>query len=134
NDRKRETQERLEKFVPEIQTLDPEARLKYRGSLAKFRKGVAKEFGAFDPWNFDIDLFVQSDTLLLDVVRGLRDPPQEVSAEAHPLLRAKLAGMAKAYAGITGIRKGSFSMKLRSIRNVKELLGKAGTREFAGER
>jgi hypothetical protein len=135
-DRKNETQQRFEKYAGEIQELDPKARLKYRGSLAKQRKGVSKSFGEFNPWAFDIDFFVESDKLYLEAV-GNNVPAQanraEVWADRHPQLRAKIRDMATTYNTITGVRQGEFSLKLRSVSNVRDLLSKKGMYEFAGE-
>lgn len=136
-ERKNETQQKLEQYAGEIQALDPAAKLKYRGSLAKQRKGVSKDFGEFNPWDFDIDFFVESDKLYLEAVGG-RVPEaagkQEIWADRHPGLKAKMDAMAAAYDAITGVRKGKFSLKLRSASNVRDLLAAKGTRESAGER
>jgi hypothetical protein len=132
-DRKRETQRRLEAHAASIQLLDPDAQLKYRGSLAKGRKGVSKGFAEFDPMDFDVDFFVQSDKLYLEVPGLAPDAPGEVWADRHPRLRAMMPEMAAAYDAITGVRQGKFSLKLRAKKNVQELLAKRGLPEFAGE-
>ncbi len=135
-ERQEETQQKLAEYAAKIQALDPAARLKYRGSLAKYRRGVSKGFAEFDPLNFDIDFFVESDKLYveaLEAMGGMPERPGELWAEAHPGLRAILDDMAAAYDTITGVRKGKFSMKLRSVTNVQALLAKKGTREYAGE-
>jgi hypothetical protein len=127
------TQAKLEEHAAALQALDPAAILKYRGSLAKMRKGVSKDFQEFDPNNFDIDFFVQSDKLYLEAVGSGPEAPGEVWGDAHPEVRKLLPAMANAYDTIPGVRKGKFSLKIRSIKNVRELLAKRGTREFAGE-
>ncbi len=134
--RKDEAQQKLEQFVTQIQALDSAARLKYRGSLAKGRKGVSKGFGAFDPFSFDIDLFIESDKLYLEAVGGsmpARASSAEIWADRHPGVRPIIQSMSVAYNSITGVRRGDFSLKLRAVSNVRELLSKAGTREYAGE-
>lgn len=132
--RQKETQNKLEQFAGQIQALDPAARLKYRGSLAKGRKGITKEFGDFDPWNFDIDFFVESDKLYQEAIGDDPDRTGEVWAGSHPGLSKILSAMADAYDSIPGVRKGKFSMKLRSTSNTKTLRAKSGSHEHAGER
>jgi hypothetical protein len=129
-----ETQTKMDGHAAKIQALDGSARLKYRGSLAKFRRGIGKNFGQFDPFDYDIDFFVQSDKLYIEVVGEGVEGPGEVWADEHPKLRAMMAEMAAAYDSIKGVRKGKFSMKLRSVSNVLGKLAKKGTRENAGER
>jgi hypothetical protein len=84
--------------------------------------------------DYDIDFFVQSDKLYIEVVGEGVEGPGEVWADEHPKLRAMMKEMAAAYDSIKGVRKGEFSMKLRSVSNVRDLLAKKGTREHAGER
>jgi hypothetical protein len=126
------TQQLLEGFAGQIQALDPDARLRYRGSLAKFRRGVTKAFGEFNPLDFDVDLFIQSDLLFLQAAGG-RPGRGEVPAENHPAVAPIMGDMRTAYKQIPGVRPGSFSLVLRSVANVRSLIALSGTHEYAGE-
>jgi len=50
-------------YLTEIRKLDPNAVIGYRGSLANGVKGAHKGGGAFDPSNFDVDIFIVSDKI-----------------------------------------------------------------------
>jgi hypothetical protein len=135
-DRKAQAQTALEGFAGEIQALDANAHLKYRGSLAKGRKGVTKDFVPFSPMSFDVDLFVQSDKLFMDLHEagfGVSPDVGELAAERHPDLKRIMSRMEEAYNTMEGVRAGSFSLVLRTSENTRDLLRRKGTREFAGE-
>ncbi len=59
----RAVQNVMAKYKPQIQALDPQAKVGYRGSLARGRKGPHKGGGPFTPTDFDIDAFIVSDKL-----------------------------------------------------------------------
>jgi hypothetical protein len=53
----------VQKRIPDIKKLDPNARVGFRGSLARGFKGKHKGDALFDPNDFDVDAFVISDKL-----------------------------------------------------------------------
>lgn len=53
----------VQKWLPEIKKIDPNARVGFRGGLARGFKGKHKGNAPFDPNDFDVDAFVISDEL-----------------------------------------------------------------------
>lgn len=131
-DAQQHCQEKMQEFVPKIQALDGAARLKYRGSLAKGRKGVSKGFGAFNPSDFDVDFFIESDLILTQCTGNISRG--EAWGDQHAGVNKMSADMAAAYDKIPGARKGKFSIKIRCVSNVRDLLARRHEREYAGEK
>ena len=143
--KRQEIQAALQAYVPRIrelaaqlaQTLDARTRppasaaveLKYRGSTAKGRKGEHKGRVRFDPDDFDIDAFVESDVLVAAAIqRGAAAASEMWARDSRlPELRALEREMAASAAQISGLRsEGGFSIKIRSTSNVQSLLRMGG--------
>jgi RHS repeat-associated protein len=89
--------------VGSIRALDPQARVGYRGSVARGRKGAHKQNGPFDPMDFDIDVFVLSDSLAGRITKnrkgirwGQRIPEiRDIAKEIDDQVRHLLPGLRK---------------------------------------
>jgi hypothetical protein len=56
--------------VKSIQSIDPDAQVGFRGSLARGMKGSHKGNAPFDPNSFDVDAFIVSDSLAEQIGQG----------------------------------------------------------------
>jgi Domain of unknown function (DUF4157) len=136
--KRQQIQERLEGFVPRLHALAEELRgelpqgvpvsmdaaveLKYRGSTAKGRRSRQKGFTRFDPENFDIDAFVESDVLVRVSNRRTRSGSDDiwVSSCRIPQLVAIEREMVTVVLDLTQNVK-PISLRLRTTGNVREL-------------
>jgi hypothetical protein len=124
-----EVQLALQEFVTMIQALDPNAKLKYRGSTARGKKSNVKGGLPFDPSDFDVDGFIESDklieeakakgVLIYDTKVAIRELRNSALVNIETLARQKLAS-------ITGIRKESdgsvdFYLLVRTSQATKDL-------------
>ncbi len=139
--KRREIQERLQEFVPQLRALAQAMRselpeeeappanavveLKYRGSTAKGRRARHKGFARFDPEDFDLDAFVESDVLVAVANKRTEREDSEFWANDTkiPELMACGRAMKERVRALAGLRtEGGFSLKLRSSGNVRRLL------------
>lgn len=109
----------VQKWIPEIKKLDPNARVGFRGSLARGFKGKHKGNAPFDPTNFDVDAFVISDKI---PVSGGRfkvgpEPLHEIARDIDNELRK--------YPEFKGMRKGKKGKLEFRIFREKEIVEKA---------
>jgi Domain of unknown function (DUF4157) len=136
--KRQQIQERLEVFVPRIHTLAEELRgelpedvavrmdaavaLKYRGSTAKGRRSRGKGFARFDPENFDIDAFIESDVLVWVSNRRTRSGSDDIWVSSCRIaqLVAIENEMVTVVRDLTNNER-PISLRLRTTGNVREL-------------
>jgi hypothetical protein len=124
-----DVQNALQSFVPRIRVLDPKAELKIRGSLAKGKRFEGKvEPGGdrrFNPEDFDVDAFVESDDLARKALEAGALPVAGkiwASRSNIPKLVTLVREMRDALSEIAGLRVNKFDVVIRTTVDVRNLL------------
>jgi RHS repeat-associated protein len=111
----------VEPHLHGIKALDVNAKVGFRGSLARGRKGSHKGGGPFNPQQFDVDAFIVSDDLSALIVprRGFRNGGD--IAEIRAIQRAIDADL-RGTPGFNGLKKEPFTFRIFSEKEIKRTL------------
>ena len=92
-----------------IRSLDPNAQIGVRGSLARGTKGQGKNFAPFDPNDYDVDAFIVSDELsaFFPSSKRLRDARRNASLEELGMKDAmdRIESKLRSHPDLQGIRE-----------------------------
>ncbi|ACY13834.1 DUF4157 domain-containing protein [Haliangium ochraceum] len=122
----------MQQFVPDFTALAADAEVRIRGSLASGVKGPNKtsktnERLLFDPTDFDIDAYVESDTLYGEALKADKTSDEvvrgQIAGSRHPKVNEIIRRMRTELAKVTGNRDAppesqyKFNVLIRSSRN-----------------
>ncbi|MEN2788404.1 hypothetical protein ABC974_02105 [Sphingomonas oligophenolica] len=112
----------LSDHLPDIKSVDPSARVGFRGSLASGTKGPHKKFAPFDPKNFDVDALIVSDKLA-DEVKMYNNFRNGSDHSTILAIQNSIEKALRANPHFSGMR-GAFTFRIYSRNEFREVVNK----------